>query len=93
MNYSGLVKGMAAGMVVGAAVTMVADPLSERQKHKLAKKAEGVNLYFKYRFEIQQTIYQLTLCRRIRFSADRMKIIKFIYLFYIINYRKNLIIL
>lgn len=42
MNYSGLVKGMAAGMVVGAAVTMVADPLSDRQKHKLAKKAEGV---------------------------------------------------
>ena len=42
MNYSNFVKGMAAGMVVGAAVTMVADPLSERQKHKLAKKTEGV---------------------------------------------------
>lgn len=41
MNYSNFVKGMAAGMVVGAAVTMVADPLSERQKHKLAKKTES----------------------------------------------------
>lgn len=42
MNYSNFVKGMAAGMVVGAAVTMVADPLSERQKQKMAKKTEGV---------------------------------------------------
>ena len=43
MNVTGkFMKGMAAGMVVGAAVTMVADPLTERQRHKLHKKTEGV---------------------------------------------------
>ena len=35
-------KGMATGLVVGAAVTMVTDPLSERQRRKLHKKTEGV---------------------------------------------------
>lgn len=35
-------KGMATGIVVGAAVTMVTDPLSDRQRHKLHKKTEGV---------------------------------------------------
>lgn len=45
MNMQGtgkFVKGMAAGMVVGAAVAMVVDPLSERQHNKLRKKTEGV---------------------------------------------------
>lgn len=39
---SGFLKGMATGLVVGAAVTMVADPLSDRQRKKIVKKTEGV---------------------------------------------------
>ena len=35
-------KGMATGMVMGAAVTMFTDPMTERQRHKLKKKTEGV---------------------------------------------------
>lgn len=35
-------KGMATGLVVGAAVTMMTDPGSSRQRHKLYKKTEGV---------------------------------------------------
>ena len=35
-------KGMAAGMVVGAAATMIASPTNQKQYHKLAKKTEGV---------------------------------------------------
>lgn len=38
MNF---VKGMIAGLVVGSAVTMLADPVSDRQRHKLQKKTEG----------------------------------------------------
>ncbi len=41
-NLSGFVKGMATGLVVGAAVTMIADPMSDRERHKLAKKTEGI---------------------------------------------------
>lgn len=36
------VKGMATGMVVGAAVSMIAAPTNQKQYHKLAKKTEGV---------------------------------------------------
>lgn len=39
---SGFVKGIATGMVVGAAVAMFADPLSDKQHKKLQKKTEGV---------------------------------------------------
>jgi gas vesicle protein len=35
-------KGMATGLVVGAAVTMIADPMSDRERHKIAKKTEGI---------------------------------------------------
>ena len=42
MNYKGFLKGMAAGMAVGAAVAMFADPLTDRQRHRLHKKTEGV---------------------------------------------------
>lgn len=43
MNEAGkFMKGMATGLVVGAAVTMVTDPLTDRQRHKLHKKTEGV---------------------------------------------------
>ncbi len=41
-NYSGFVKGVATGLVVGAAVTMMTDPVSDRQRHKIQKKTEGV---------------------------------------------------
>ncbi len=39
---SSFAKGIAAGLVVGAAVAMFADPISDRQKTKLQKKTEGV---------------------------------------------------
>ena len=39
MNF---VKGMIAGLVVGSAVTMLADPVSDRQRHRLHKKTEGL---------------------------------------------------
>ena len=32
----------ATGMVVGAAVTMMADPISDKQRRKFVKKTEGV---------------------------------------------------
>ncbi|MGN0108393.1 MAG: hypothetical protein ACI4A5_11960 [Hominilimicola sp.] len=41
-NVSGFMKGMATGLVVGAAVTMIADPMSDRDRHKIAKKTEGI---------------------------------------------------
>lgn len=41
-KFSGFMKGMATGLVVGAAVTMIADPMSERDRHKIAKKTEGI---------------------------------------------------
>lgn len=45
MNMHGtgnFMKGMAAGLVVGAAVTMMTEPGAEKQRHKLYKKTEGV---------------------------------------------------
>ena len=42
MGYLGFIKGMATGMVVGAAVTMMADPISDKQRRKFVKKTEGV---------------------------------------------------
>lgn len=41
-NISGFFKGMATGVAIGAAATMVLDPLSDRERKKLAKKTEGV---------------------------------------------------
>ena len=41
-NASGFIKGMATGLVVGAAVTMIADPMSDRDRHKIVKKTEGI---------------------------------------------------
>ncbi len=40
-NFSGFMKGMATGIVVGTAVTMIAD-MSDRDKRKIVKKTEGV---------------------------------------------------
>lgn len=41
-KISGFMKGMATGLVVGAAVTMIADPMTDRDRHKIAKKTEGI---------------------------------------------------
>lgn len=41
-NVAGFLKGMAAGIAVGAAVTMITDPLSDRDRKKIAKKTEGI---------------------------------------------------
>ena len=38
----GFMKGMATGLLVGACVTMVVDPISDKQKRKMMKKTEGV---------------------------------------------------
>lgn len=42
MSCSSFIKGMAAGLLIGAAATMLYDPVSDRQRHKLMKKTEGV---------------------------------------------------
>ncbi len=42
MSFSGFLKGMATGLVLGAATTMLLDPVSDRQRHKLMKKTQGV---------------------------------------------------
>lgn len=42
MSNVGFIKGMAAGLILGAAATMLVDPVSDRQRHKLMKKTEGV---------------------------------------------------
>ncbi len=42
MDSSGFVKGMAAGLVVGAAAAMIIDPISDRQKNKIKRKTKGV---------------------------------------------------
>ncbi len=35
-------KGVTAGLIVGAAVTMLADPISDRQRNRFVKKTEGI---------------------------------------------------
>lgn len=42
MDSAGFVKGMAAGLVVGAAAAMIIDPISDRQKNKIKRKTKGV---------------------------------------------------
>ncbi len=41
-NIKNFSKGLAFGMAVGAAAVLFADPLNDRQRHKLHKKTEGV---------------------------------------------------
>ncbi len=41
-NYMSFGKGLAVGMALGAAGILFADPLSDRQRHKLHKKTEGI---------------------------------------------------
>ena len=42
MSSGGFVKGIAAGVLLGACVTMMLDPISDKQRRKLQKKTEGV---------------------------------------------------
>ena len=42
MRSHGFLKGMAAGLVIGACVTMLCDPVSDRQRHRMQRKTEGV---------------------------------------------------
>ncbi|MDD6736485.1 MAG: hypothetical protein PUE13_09290 [Clostridiales bacterium] len=42
VSNQGFIKGMAAGMVLGACATMLVDPISDRQRHKMQKKTEGL---------------------------------------------------
>lgn len=35
-------KGITTGLIIGAAITMLADPVTDRQRNRLAKKTEGV---------------------------------------------------
>jgi len=42
MNYRGFAKGMAAGMVVGAAAAIMLDPINDKQRNKIRRKTEGV---------------------------------------------------
>ena len=39
---TGFIGGITAGLLIGAAVTMLVDPVSDRQRHKLRRKTEGV---------------------------------------------------
>ena len=42
MNTMGFVKGMAAGVIVGAAAALVMDPISSKQRNKIKRKTQGV---------------------------------------------------
>ena len=42
MNCKGFFKGMTAGLIIGAAVTMITDPISDRQHKKMSKKTHDV---------------------------------------------------
>lgn len=41
-SASSFAKGIATGLVVGAAMTMFIDPISDRKKNKLQKKTENI---------------------------------------------------
>ncbi len=42
LNSQGFIKGMAAGLLLGACATMLVDPVSDRQRHKMQKRTEGM---------------------------------------------------
>ncbi|MCR4693055.1 MAG: hypothetical protein K5664_04150 [Firmicutes bacterium] len=42
MSSGGFMKGMAAGVLLGACAAMIVDPVSDKQKRKMQKKTEGV---------------------------------------------------
>lgn len=41
-HASSFFKGVTTGLVIGTAVTMLTDPVSDRQRSRLARKTEGV---------------------------------------------------
>ena len=41
-NSANFLKGITTGLVIGAAVTMLTDPVSDRQRLRIARKTEGV---------------------------------------------------
>ncbi len=42
MSSQGFIKGMAAGIVLGACATMIVDPVSDRQRNKMRRRTEGM---------------------------------------------------
>lgn len=42
MRYADFTKGIATGVLVGAAATMIFEPISEKQKNKIKRKTKGV---------------------------------------------------
>ena len=42
MSSKGFMKGMAAGIVLGACATMIVDPVSDRQRNRMRRKTEGM---------------------------------------------------
>ena len=42
MSSQGFIKGMAAGIVLGACATMLVDPVSDRQRNKMRRRTEGM---------------------------------------------------
>lgn len=42
MNSRGFIKGMAAGIILGACATMIVDPISDRQHNRMRRKTEGM---------------------------------------------------
>lgn len=41
-STSNFFKGVTTGLVIGAAVTMLTDPISDRQRNRLVRKTEGL---------------------------------------------------
>lgn len=41
-NTAGFFKGVTTGLVIGAAFTMLADPVTDRQRRRLINRTEGV---------------------------------------------------
>ncbi len=56
MNNSQFFKGIGTGIVIGAGLTMLMDPVTDRQRNKLVRKTEGV---FKNMGEMVDSIVNL----------------------------------
>lgn len=42
MIHSNFFKGVTTGLIIGTAITMLTDPISDRQRNKLMRKTEGL---------------------------------------------------
>lgn len=42
VRYSDFAKGIATGMLVGAAATVIFEPISDKQKNKIKRKTKGI---------------------------------------------------